>query len=183
MSNINLHFTGKMFGMGASLDDLASLQAINRLKRRDDGKSFIVLLANIEDLWKYVGFDSKLEKFLSKLWAGELTVILPCSALPHLSVDGFVAFRVPSDEQLRLKLQEGAIVSTSVNVSGQAPLTSYEQILKQHTAWFDEDWVPADITRADGTPSTLVKVDKGQLTCLREGSLPFTKVQEVWACS
>ncbi len=180
MTKINLHFTGSMFGLGAAVDDIDSLQAINRHKKRKDGKSFIVLLSRLEDLWEYVKFDAKLEDFLSKFWAGELTVILPCVELPHLCLDGFVGFRVPSDRHLRGLLQNGAVVSTSVNCSGESAMQDYEQIVDRCGDWFDEDWVPAGVMKAKGIPSTVVKIDEGRLLCVREGAVDIGLVQEVW---
>ena len=108
-------------------------------------------------------------------------MILNCRVLPHLEKDGLVAFRVPADEQLRRRLlQDGAIVSTSVNRSGEEPLEDYGQIMERCGDWFDDDWVPSGVRKAAGTPSTVVKIDGEKLVCLREGLLDFAKVRQVW---
>ena len=169
-----------MFGVGAPIGDLASLQKIDRLKRRGQGKAFIVLLSSLAKLGDYTRVDGRLERFLAKFWPGKLTVILPCANLPHLAQDGFVAFRVPQDRVLREFLQKRAVVSTSVNRSGEQPLQNYEQILQKFGDWFDEDWVPKGVVEAAGTPSTVVKVEAGELFCVREGLLDFAKVQKAW---
>jgi len=180
MTKINLHFTGFMFGVGAHIDDVESLQKINRLKERESDKSFIVLLPNLEELPRFTRVSRRLQIFLTQFWPGALTVILRCSALPHLAQDGFVGFRVPCDERLRELLLGGAMVSTSVNRSGETALQCYEQIMAKFGHWFDADWVPKDVREAAGTPSTLVRIDGAKLTCLREGLLDFERVQEAW---
>ncbi len=180
MSGINLHFTGLMFGVGASVDDEVSLEKINRLKQRPQSKSFIVLLESLQKLSKYVEVDSKLSAFLGKFWPGPLTVVLACKNLPHLSQNGCVAFRVPIDEFLRSKLNAGEIVSTSVNCSGEEPLVDVDVILSKYSNWFDENWVPSGVTTAKGTPSTIVKIEGEELVCLREGALDFAAVRREW---
>jgi L-threonylcarbamoyladenylate synthase len=119
-------------------------------------------------------------RLAAHFWPGPLTLVLP--ARPALSPlvtagDATVAVRVPGSALARALAREsgGALVSTSANLSGDAPVTRAD------------DLSPALVARLDGvvdggsTPgglaSTIVLVADDAVRLVRAGAVPWAEVE------
>lgn len=179
---IFLHYTGHMFGIGCSAFNPDSIMKIHELKKRQGNKGFIVLIPDLSWLEKYQVFvPTELRRLLQQYWPGELTMILPDPNrhFKDISVDGFVAFRVPTDPFLRefiIKFGQ-PIVSTSINTSGKEPEVGLKEIKAQYDSWFDFGILPKNTRVADAVPSTILKYENEDLKLVREGKINFEEIK------
>ncbi|MBO4404745.1 MAG: L-threonylcarbamoyladenylate synthase [Treponema sp.] len=145
-------------------------ETIARIKNRDFGKPLIMLIASPSDLSLYT--DEVLPPVLAEKWPGSLTVIVPLKEDNPLDTSlKTAAFRCPGDEWLRSVIEKtGApVYSTSVNRSGNPVLDHISDIKKE----FSDD-VPLIVDDGDKTgalPSTIVKLQNGSWTVIRQGSV------------
>lgn len=179
---IFLHYTGSMFGIGCSAFSKEAIAKINSLKDRKDKSGYIVLIPDIDWLKRFdVQLTLGIQRILQQYWAGELSVILevPDPRLEHISQNGKVAFRIPTDELLReyiIKLNQ-PIISTSVNKSGKKPIQNLNEILEGFESWFDFAILPDDAKQSNNLPSTIIEFSGEKLSLIREGSIPFSEIE------
>jgi tRNA threonylcarbamoyl adenosine modification protein (Sua5/YciO/YrdC/YwlC family) len=174
-----LHHTGAMYGVGCNAHSVQAIGRINALKQRSDGKGYIVLIPDASWLKRYgVELHRDAARLLRQYWPGELTVILPVpdKRLAAVALDGRVGFRVPSCPQLRQLLTQldYPLVSTSINLAGEAPLTTYSEIKRRFA--LDAAFVPADVDEDEAVPSTVIMLKDEEIECLREGAIPFEEI-------
>lgn len=178
---IFLHYTGHMFGIGCSAFDSAAIEKINSLKQRAGNKGFIVLIPELNWLEKYQVFiPQELRRLLQQYWPGELTMIFPDpnNHFKHVAVDGFVAFRVPTDPFIREFITKFGkpIVSTSINLSSFPPETDLLEITTKFDSWFDFGIIPKNCRIADAVPSTILKYYDDKFELIREGKIKFDEI-------
>ena len=179
---IFLHYTGNMFGIGCSAFSKESIAKIGLLKNRKDKSGYIVLIPDIDWLKRFdIQISPELHRILQQYWAGELSVVLEVSdpRFQHISQNGKVAFRIPTDELLRefiIKLDQ-PIISTSINESGEKPVQSLNEILAGFESWFDFAILPGDAKQSNNLPSTIIEFSDGKLNLIREGSIPFSEIE------
>lgn len=189
-----LHHTGSMFGIGCRVGSHAAIARIMALKQRDDKSGLIALVPDAR-WFDDAGIDipPRLRPFLLQYWPGNLTMVFACPhpMFAHVAVNGKVAFRVPSDDLLRLTIEilGEPMLSTSVNVSGLPPENDYARLTGFYARWFDLAVIPPPKTlRGEANPSTVVEYIAGGepgnttgrdgIKCLREGSVPFYGIRK-----
>jgi len=177
-----LHFTGSMFGIGCSAFNMESLEKINTLKKRKSNKGYIVLIPNITWLEKYnVKLSLGIKRMLEQYWPDELSVVLEVSdpRFEHISQNGKVAFRIPTDNLLREFIEHcnAPIISTSVNESGEKPVQNLDEILGRFKGWFDFAILPKHKKISNNSPSTIISFSNSKLDLIRDGSIPFSEVE------
>lgn len=148
-----------------------SEDVIRKIKGRDETKSFIQLIAEPDDIYRYT--DEVLPDQLLALWPGALTVIVPLKKrlITGESEVKTVAFRCPGDGWLRqiIKAVGKPIYSTSVNRSGQPVLSSVLEIDKEFGG--EVKLIVDGGSTENALPSTLVKFEKGKCIILRQGDV------------
>ena len=118
--------TEGVYGLGCDpLNELAVLRLL-ALKQRSWRQGLIVIGANLEQLWRFIGSDDpKLLERLQASWPGPTSWIVPASAqTPTLLTGGraTVALRVPAHAFARALCQAcGPLVSTSAIPHGRPP--------------------------------------------------------------
>jgi len=180
--HIFLHYTGSMFGIGCSAFNKEALTKINSLKNRNSNKGYIVLIPHIDWLEKYnVKLSLGIKRVLQQYWPGELSVVLDVSdpRFEHISQNGKVAFRIPTDKLLRefIKNLNGPIISTSVNESGEKPVQNLDEILRRFDDWFDFAILPKQQEASNNSPSTIISFSNSEINLIREGSIPFSELE------
>ena len=141
-------------------------EKIRKIKGREEGKPFIVLIDSPESVKKLS--NQKIPESLLKYWPGPLTIILESTLN-----DGFptVAVRCPGDEWLRKVIEQcgSPIYSTSVNRSGSPLLTKENEIIEEFSS------LVSLIVRAgdslSSTPSTIVKIEGDGYKVIRQGAV------------
>ncbi len=95
-------------------------------------KPLILLAADLDQVRVLCqGWEPAWEDLITTHWPGALTLVLPASdRVPtHLAPDGTIGIRIPNQpETLALLAQSGPLTTTSVNRSGQPPLTDPQMI-------------------------------------------------------
>lgn len=138
---------------------------IRSIKGRSEAKPFIQLIASPDDIHE-ISDDEIPEKLLS-YWPGPLTVIVHSKKNPDVTV----AVRCPGDPWLRNVIASVGkpLYSTSVNRSGFPVVSKVSDIRKEFEG---EVALVVDAGDSETTiPSTIVKIDSGKITVVREGAV------------
>ncbi|WP_242135315.1 L-threonylcarbamoyladenylate synthase [Aestuariivivens marinum] len=128
-----LYPTDTVWGIGCDATNPEAIQKIYNLKKREDSKALICLVADDRMLQKYVKQIPNAALDIINITDKPTTIIY--DEAQHLAEnliadDGSIAIRVPDDEfcyQLTRKFN-GAIVSTSANISGEPTPKSFKEI-------------------------------------------------------
>uniref|UniRef100_B8HRW2 L-threonylcarbamoyladenylate synthase n=1 Tax=Cyanothece sp. (strain PCC 7425 / ATCC 29141) TaxID=395961 RepID=B8HRW2_CYAP4 len=155
-------------------------------KQRQPDKPLILMAATPEALWPYVqGSTAEWQIWQSvaeRYWPGALTLVLPASdRLPAVMnpIEGkTIGVRIPNwGLALTILQQTGPLATTSVNRSGQPPLTALNEIEQQFSQVFTppaEQWDLPTSDRRDtsaGLPSTVAKWTPTGWQILRQGAV------------
>jgi L-threonylcarbamoyladenylate synthase len=120
--------------------------------------------------------DHKMKLILEKYWPGKISIILPCKYKKfqylHRGTGG-LAFRLPANESLReILLQTGPLVAPSANPEGREPAVNLAEARKYFGNKIDFYYGSGKL---QSPPSTLIKVVKGKVEVLREGTVKIIK--------
>ncbi|MFY8274631.1 L-threonylcarbamoyladenylate synthase [Pseudoalteromonas sp. SSDWG2] len=130
-----LYPTEAVYGLGCDPMNEQAVQALLAMKQRPVEKGLILIADNYGQLLPYVA-DSKIpmdkRTDIFSQWPGAITWVMPAStSAPKWLTGAFdsIAVRVSAHPTVKRLCQEfgGPIVSTSANVSGQAPVTTVAQ--------------------------------------------------------
>ena len=128
-----LYPTDTVWGIGCDATNPEAIQKIYKLKERTDSKALICLVADDRMLKKYVKEIPSAAFDIIDIADSPTTIIYDEAqnlAQNLIADDGTIAIRIPNDEfcfQLCRKFN-GAIVSTSANISGESTPKSYKKI-------------------------------------------------------
>lgn len=167
--------TDTLYGLGCSLFDVAAVEMVARLKRRDPSLAVISLIpdpAQAEGLASEVNDTAR--RLIAEFWPGPLSLIFRAAAIvpPRVrGAGGTVALRCPRHTLSSRLLARvgGPVVSSSANLSGQRPAETAEEVRRIFGNQLDVilDGGP----RRGGQPSTLVDVSAPRPRLLRLGAL------------
>jgi L-threonylcarbamoyladenylate synthase len=130
---IILYPTDTVWGIGCDASDTGAVSKIFKLKQREDSKALICLVADDRMLKKYIQKIPDAAYDILDVTEEPITIIYdePQNLAPNLiASDNTIAIRVPNDDfcfQL-LRRFNGAIVSTSANISGELTPKSFKEI-------------------------------------------------------
>lgn len=166
--------TDTVFGVGALIDDEIAIDKIFELKHRDYSKPLAILAASVEDILPYIDDVSKdVVKLMNKYWPGALTIIFnKKNNVSNKITSGFktIAFRIPNcDISLEILKQTGPLATTSVNISGEKPLNTYEEIEQ----YFGDkiDYIVSDNVSSSNVSSTIIDVTTNAIKIIRQGEI------------
>lgn len=170
--------TDTLYGLGCSLFDVSAVEMIARLKRRDPRHAVISLIPDAEQAYGLaLAIPPVGEALIRKYWPGPLSLIFLASALVPAAVQGAggtIALRCPKDPLSHALLERigGPVVSSSANLSGQAPAVTAAEVV----GYFGNqlDLVLDGGPRRGGVPSTLVDLSGPKPKLLRRGALDVT---------
>lgn len=154
--------TESVFGIGCAPLQISALQRVLELKKRNPNKGLIIVASDFNQISCFID-DSRLNgccrRLMEKYWPGPYTIVLPAKkGLPELLTGGrdSIAMRVSADDNVKnlCRVLNGAVVSTSCNISGEESLTEYQQVI----AAFGEhiDFVINRKTGGRKSPSTII---------------------------
>ncbi len=171
--------TETCYGLGCDATNAEAVEKIFAIKKRQSDKAVLVLVPDVEMVMQYVDWNEQLEELSQKYWPGPLTVVTKVkenTALPKgvLSSDNTLAFRVtehPFAKELAEFLGK-PLVSTSANISSHASPYDIESVLKMFENTDNQPDVIIDAgTLPHRSPSTIVRVENGELSVLRQGEI------------
>jgi L-threonylcarbamoyladenylate synthase len=170
--------TDTLYGLGCSLFDVAAVEMVARLKRRDPSLAVISLISDpklVDGL--AVDVTPLAYRLIANHWPGPLSLILRAAPIvpPRVrGAGGTIALRCPKDtlSQRLLDVIGGPVVSSSANLSGQPPAETAEEVVRVFGNQID--MVIDGGPRRGNTPSTLVDVSGDRARLLRRGAIDVT---------
>ena len=175
--------TDTLYGLGVDPCSPAALARLFRLKARDPGKPFPVLLASASLVDRYAAaIPAPWRVLMRRFWPGPLTLIFPgIAGLPSgiLSASGHVALRVPGSALCRsvLRAAGGSLTGTSANLAGAGGTGNPEIALRELG-----DGIGLFVNAGTLPPaqaSTLLGRDaSGNMALLRAGTVPETDIRQ-----
>ena len=128
-----LYPTDTVWGIGCDASNTEAVKKVFKLKQREDSKALICLVTDNRMLKKYVKKIPDAAYSIIDISEKPITIIYDDAqnlAENLIAEDNTIAIRIPDDEfcyQLSRKLN-GALVSTSANISSQPTPKSYKEI-------------------------------------------------------
>ncbi|WP_119079946.1 L-threonylcarbamoyladenylate synthase [Chitinophaga alhagiae] len=168
-----LYPTDTIWGIGCDATDEQAVKKVFGLKKRDESKSLVILMADTKDLVKYL---SQPPPDIAEVLAGfdRPTTVIYEGAL-HLAPnvvheDGTVAIRLVKDPFCRhlVKRLRKPLVSTSANISGEPAPASFADISQEIRRGVDYVVKYRQDDQEQHQPSRIVRISKnGELEVLR----------------
>jgi L-threonylcarbamoyladenylate synthase len=117
---IIIYPTDTIYGLGCEVTNKTAVKKIYKLKKRNEKKSFIILVASFKMLEKYCFVNNQQKVFLKKVWPGPVTAILASRHKLPWELGDSLAARLPNSKFLTTIIKKTGvpIISTSVNISG-----------------------------------------------------------------
>ncbi|MFO8013161.1 MAG: L-threonylcarbamoyladenylate synthase [Phycisphaerae bacterium] len=180
--------TETVYGLGAGAGSAEAVDALSRLKERDEAKPFTLHLASPSEVEAYAGPLPRVARRLArKTWPGPLTLVVPDrrpddaprADLVETAIyyQGTVGLRCPSHPVASAILEAagGPVVATSANLRGDPPPHDAADAL-EHLRGRVDLVVDAGPTPLDA-PSTVVRVTEDDTyEVLREGAVAAHRV-------
>jgi L-threonylcarbamoyladenylate synthase len=171
-----------VYGIAAAVDRPKAVARLYVAKGRPLDRPIPVLISDFAQVQRLASCaDARLERLLRRYWPGGLTVVLEAAGwLPREIVGdtGHVGLRIP-DHPLALALIEaagGALATTSANRSGEPAATNaseaFDALAHQAALVIDDGPSPG------GVNSTVIAVDGGRISILREGAITAGELPE-----
>lgn len=129
--------TDTFYGLGVDPFNTVAVRALKQLKGREDGKPILVLVADRNDVDRFIESPSALfDRVAAHYWPGPLTIVgqahqdLPAELTAGT---GTIGVRLPAEEKLRdlIRVCGGALTGTSANLSGHAPARTAAEVQAQ----------------------------------------------------
>jgi L-threonylcarbamoyladenylate synthase len=164
--------TDTIWGIGCDATNAEAVEKIIRIKNRPEHKSFVVLVADEQDILKYTASpDLEVFNYLDKTTRPTTVIYDHAIGLAENAIagDGSIAIRIVKDEFCRhlIKRLRKPLLSTSANLSGQPSPAVFAGI--DQTILKNVDYV-VEHRRNDTTPaqpSSIIKWKEGKFTILR----------------
>lgn len=150
--------TDTLYGIVGRADDEAAVQRIYNVKKRDDHKPPIVLIATIDNMYDQP--DESVQAVVKSVWPGRTSLIVKSPSAPQWLLRGqdTLAYRLPADVPLRQLISlAGPLVAPSANPQSQEPATSIQQAID----YFGDavDFYVDDGKVIDTAPSQLLRIN------------------------
>ena len=176
--------TDTVYGIAASLSHPEALRRVFRIKGRDQSKPLPILVSSTDALARLVPeIDPNIALLLDVYWPGPLTVALdPPPSMPAevLAADGTIGVRLPN-HLLAIELIEragGAVACTSANLSRQDPAGNADDVMA--TIGPHLDGIVHGGTAPGGMPSTVIRIENGEIRTIRDGPIPIEHIRSTW---
>jgi len=157
-----LYPTDTIWGIGCDATNETAVRRIYEIKKREDSKSMIILVADERDVLQYVAApDLSVFDFIQEQTRPTTIIFEHAVGLPDnlVAEDGSIAIRIARDEFCRhlIKRLRKPIVSTSANISGQPSPKNFLEISEEIKSAVDHvvGWRQEDTTIA--LPSQIIK--------------------------
>jgi L-threonylcarbamoyladenylate synthase len=157
-----LYPTDTIWGLGCDATNETAIRKVYDIKKREDSKSLIVLLAEEREVLQYVAApDMEVFNFLEEQVRPTTIIYEQAVGLPDnlVATDGSVAIRLVKDPFCRhlVRRLRKPLVSTSANISGEPSPSFFEEIsvtIKSKVDYIVQ-WRQDDLTPAK--PSQIIK--------------------------
>jgi protein-tyrosine phosphatase len=186
--------TETVYGIGANATDPEAVARLRALKQRPADKPFTVHIGSRSSVDRFVpGLDGLGRRLTEKAWPGPLTVVFPVPEVndapviretspDHASAmyrEQTVGIRCPDDRGAADFLIEARVpvIAASANPAGAPP--PFEADDASESLGGKVDFILDGGRTRYAKPSTIVRVDGGRVTLLREGVLDARTVERL----
>jgi len=146
-----------------------AINKIYQLKSRDQRKPLVIMIADINELDRWVEeYPDNVRMILKNKWPGNLTVIFKRNRkIPDIFDTETIGVRIPDKDILRDLLREtgNGLAVTSANVSGEEELHTIQQVREKFgdriAVYLNDEEPQTDV------PSTIIDVSQGDIKVLR----------------
>ncbi|HPH99339.1 MAG TPA: L-threonylcarbamoyladenylate synthase [Chitinophagaceae bacterium] len=157
-----LYPTDTIWGIGCDATNAAAVATIYQLKKRAEYKAMIVLLANEQDVVKYVTpIDERIFDYLKTTKKPTTIIYEGATGLAKnlITLDGTIAIRIVQDDFCKSLITKFGkpLVSTSANLSGQASPKNFSTIDPTIIKGVDYVVEYKRVDNTSATPSSIVK--------------------------
>jgi L-threonylcarbamoyladenylate synthase len=179
--------TDTSYGLAVDAENIKAVKTLYQIKGRSFNKPVHVVVPSVAYAKKIVKWEKPASDLAKKFWPGALTLVLKLKMksekLKVLSANsGWLGIRMPKN-QIALDLAKKLgrpITATSANVSGKSDCYSAEALIHQfQRKKFKPDFVINAGKLPKRKPSTVVKIDKGIIEILRQGSILKKQITNV----
>ena len=164
--------TDTVYGLGCDPRNPEAIQAIYRIKGREESKHLPILGFSFEEISKIAFFDKLSKKIADRFWPGPITLILNITdhgIAKSLNLKNKIAVRVPNHPCTLALLEEcRIIIGTSANRSGHPPSGDPIEIANNLEGY---DLLLDGGKIVEPVESTIVEVNDNQLKILRSGKI------------
>lgn len=159
--SIFIYPTDTIYGLGCNALDEKAVHKIKEIKSRDSQKPLSIIAPS--KAWILENLETT-QEFIDKYLPGPYTLILKKkspSFLSHVSQSETLGIRIPKHEFTKtIQKAQVPFITTSVNLSGEKPATTIEEIKPEILEKAD---MIINSNHLSGTPSTIILPDGKEL--------------------
>ncbi len=174
MSKVIIFPTDTVYGIGTPIFDIQGIDRIYNIKHRDRSKPLACLCADISQIEQIAYINELAREMIQKYFPGALTLILKSKEEVYKKI-GYktIGVRIPNHKiACRILMENGPMLTTSVNESGSVPLNEYHDIVKQYSSLVDK--IYDTDTESSNISSTVVLCTEEKPIVLRQGEIKLT---------
>lgn len=176
MGRVIIFPTDTVYGIGSQIFDLEGINKIYAIKKRDKSKPLACLCASLEQIKSIAEVSNLAEDLINKFLPGPLTIILESTKIVKDKIGySTIGVRIPNNSiALDILNENGPMLTTSVNESGNVPLNEYDEIYKEYNHLVDKIYETNTIS--SNISSTVISVINNEIKILREGQITITEI-------
>ncbi len=169
---IILYPTDTVWGIGCDATNEKAVAKIYALKKRDDSKAMIILVADEREVLQYTAApDLRVFDYLQSTVKPTTVIYEGAIGLANnlIAADGSIAIRICNDEFCRhlIKRFRKPIVSTSANISGTLSPKFFKEIQEEIKTGVDYIVTHRQNDDTIASPSSVIKWTNGEVEVLR----------------
>ncbi|OQY99364.1 MAG: threonylcarbamoyl-AMP synthase [Candidatus Brocadia sp. UTAMX2] len=164
--------TETVYGLGVHKDHAKAIERIYRVKKRGEEKRLTLMIADADDVKKYVDhFSITAKKLMKSFWPGPLAIVFPLKDGTDISI------RFPDDTAARdlIRAAQVPVVTTSANISEYPASTDAQQVLMDFKGKI-HIILDGGSTRFR-SPSTVLKLKDEGFEIIRTGIISETMIR------
>ncbi len=177
MNKVIIFPTDTVYGIGTPIFDIEGINRIYEIKKRPRNKVLACLCADINQIDDIAILNEKAIKLINKFMPGPLTLILKSKDIVYEKI-GYktIGVRIPNNEiALNILKENGPMLTTSVNESGNVALNEYAEIKDKYEGLVD--YIYDTNTNSSNISSTVVLIDEFDIKILREGEISLEDIK------
>jgi L-threonylcarbamoyladenylate synthase len=174
--------TETSYGLGCDATSQDAVDAIFKIKVRDESKSLLIVVPSVEMAKKYLVWNNAVEELAKKYWPGPLTIVGNYKlnsglAQGVVAKNNTVAVRVTTHPIVKFLTESlgRPIVATSGNISGAGDIYNAQDAEAMFSAQANQPDIILDFGQLPkNLPTTIVDMTGDKINILRQGELKIT---------
>lgn len=173
--------TDTFYGLGADPLNGDAIRKIRELKGREDRKPILLLIADENEVDRFIQQSEFFKLVARGQWPAPLTLVgvsRPEVPIELTAGTNSLGVRLPDDEAVRalVRMCGGALTATSANVSGRPPARTAQEVENYFPTGIDLIIDGGEVTATE--PSTVLDVSGSQPRLVREGAISRETLKE-----